>query len=106
MPILKCTAVKCVYNQEKLCSKGDIEVRGDHAKSVDDTCCSSFRERSGDRNEYEQSCGCGCKTIDVGCSAHKCTFNEDEECSADAIHINGSNACDCDETCCGTFREK
>ena len=60
MPALRCTAVKCVYNKEELCSKGDIKVSGDHAKSVDETCCSSFKERTGNTNAAE---GCGCDTI-------------------------------------------
>ena len=46
MPALRCTAVRCVYNKEQLCSKGDIQVQGDHAKSMDETACGSFRERS------------------------------------------------------------
>ncbi|MBS6194708.1 MAG: DUF1540 domain-containing protein [Clostridiales bacterium] len=104
MPALRCTAVKCVYNKEQLCSKGDIQVSGDHAKSVDETCCSSFMERSGDSNV--NSSKCGCDTIQVGCSACNCTFNEDKCCEAGAIDINGSQACSCEETCCGTFRSK
>ena len=54
MPALRCTAVKCVYNKEELCSKGDIKVSGDHAKSVDETCCSSFKERTGNTNAAER----------------------------------------------------
>lgn len=104
MPALRCSAVKCMYNKEQLCSRGDIQVSGDHAKTVDETCCSSFRERSGESNANEG--GCGCDTIRVGCSACDCTFNEDRYCEAEAIDIKGSRACDCDETCCGTFRCK
>lgn len=102
MPALRCTAVKCVYNKEQLCSRGDIEVSGDHAKSVDETCCSSFEERSGEMNAAES--GCGCDTIKVGCSACSCVFNENKYCEAGAIDINGSKACTSGETCCGTFR--
>lgn len=104
MPALRCTAMKCVYNDDMLCSKGDIQVRGDHATQVDETCCASFREKSGESNKM--SCGCGTDTIKVGCTACECTFNENEVCHAGSIDINGSNACSCDETCCGTFRCK
>ena len=31
MPALQCSAVKCMYNKDNLCSKGDIQVKGDHA---------------------------------------------------------------------------
>ena len=30
MTILKCSAVKCVYNKEELCSKGGIDVVGEN----------------------------------------------------------------------------
>ena len=42
MAELKCTAVNCTYNKEKLCSKGDIMVGGKHACKMDETCCESF----------------------------------------------------------------
>lgn len=102
MPALRCTAVKCVYNKEQLCSKGDIQVRGDHAKTVDETCCESFKERTGENNSIAS--GCGCDTIKVDCTACECAFNENKKCKAGAININGSQACDCRETCCGTFK--
>lgn len=104
MPALKCTAIKCVYNKEQLCSRGDIQVRGDHAATMDETACGSFRERSG--ADYSNDTGCGCSTIEVGCTACTCKYNEDKVCRAASIDINGSHACSCDETCCGTFERK
>ena len=50
MTELRCTAVKCVYNKEKLWSRGDIQVPGDHAKTMDQTACGSFVELRG--NSY------------------------------------------------------
>lgn len=102
MTELRCTAVKCMYNKEQLCSKGDIMVCGDHAGSMDETACGSFRERS--QNGSSNDTGCGCHTIDVGCTACTCKFNEDKHCHADSIDINGSHACKSEETCCGTFQ--
>lgn len=102
MPALRCTAVRCVYNKEELCSKGDIKVDGEQAMTSDETCCSSFQERTGTSN----STGCGCDTICVKCSAHDCTFNKSEECHAGSIDIQGAKAETQDETCCGTFRCK
>ena len=32
MPALSCSAMTCVYNQNELCSKGDIRVGGSEAK--------------------------------------------------------------------------
>ena len=101
MPALKCTAVKCVYNKEQLCSKGDIQVQGDHAKSMDETACGSFRERS--ESDYSNASGCGCHTIEVGCTACTCKYNEDKYCHAGAIDITGEQASTSRETCGSTF---
>ena len=46
MTILTCHATKCFYNEQNLCSKGDIEITGDQAHRADETSCSSFRDRS------------------------------------------------------------
>ena len=32
MTILNCSATKCIYNDNKLCSRGDIEITGDNAQ--------------------------------------------------------------------------
>ena len=47
MPALQCSAVKCMYNKDNLCSKGDIQVKGDHAATENETWCSSFVEKTG-----------------------------------------------------------
>ena len=67
MPALQCSAVKCMYNKENLCSKGDIQVKGDHAVTENETWCSSFVEKTGMSNAH--TCGCGCSSVQVGCSA-------------------------------------
>ena len=46
MPALQCSAVKCMYNKDNLCSKGDIQVKGDHAATENETWCSSFVEKT------------------------------------------------------------
>ena len=50
MPALQCSAVKCMYNKDNLCSKGDIQVKGDHAATQNETWCSSFVEKTGMSN--------------------------------------------------------
>mgnify|MGYP002563026602 CR=1 FL=1 len=69
MPALQCSAVKCMYNKDNLCSKGDIQVKGDHAATENETWCSSFVEKTGMSNAY--TCGGGCSSIQVGCAAHE-----------------------------------
>ena len=85
MPALQCSAVKCMYNKENLCSKGDIQVKGDHAATENETWCSSFVEKTGMSNAH--TCGCGCSSIQVGCSAHDCTYNRQEVCQADHVQM-------------------
>ena len=46
MTILKCSATKCMYNENELCSRGDIEITGAGARNADETNCGSFRERN------------------------------------------------------------
>lgn len=104
MPILSCSATTCVYNKEELCSKGDIMVSGDRAQHPSETCCDSFVERNED--SMSNSTGTGCGTIDVDCGACECTFNKEDKCSASAIEIDGSDACESDETECGSFRNR
>lgn len=104
MAVLSCTAVTCVYNKNELCSKGDIKVGGSNAKAADQTCCESFKERTGD--SMSSATGCGCTTIGIDCEAQNCEFNEKCKCVAGAINIGGNEACQCEETRCSTFRCK
>ncbi len=106
MPALKCTAVKCIYNKEQLCSKGDIQVTGGHASVEDETACESFREHKGMTNKSDAGCGCGQDEIKVACSAVTCMYNKNKDCHAGAIDIHGSKACTSSETCCATFKKE
>ena len=103
MTILNCTAMTCMYNKDQRCCKGDIQVMGDHAKSADETCCGSFRDRSQESFSNSAKETCGCEKIDVDCKAHECTYNEHCRCTASSIDIAGQNACSCQETRCNTF---
>lgn len=60
--------------------------------------------KADDFDAVAYTCGGGCSSIQVGCAAHDCTYNRQEVCQADHVHIDGSQACICEETCCGTFR--
>lgn len=104
MPVLSCSAKTCVYNKGNLCSKGDITVEGAGARTADQTCCSSFKERTVEG--MMNSCSDGCTQVNVSCQACGCTYNGDKRCKAQEIHISGSHACCCAETECGSFRSK
>lgn len=101
MTNLRCSVMNCYYNEDRLCCKGDIMVDGNGAKNAQGTCCSSFKERTGD--SARNSVGHASKDIDVACKACNCVHNKDCKCEADAIGIAGSGACDCRETECTTF---
>lgn len=101
MTKLKCSVMNCFYNEDRLCSKGDIMVDGNGAKSPEGTCCTSFKERKD--GSVRNSVGHAGQNIDVDCKACNCVHNKDCKCKADSIGISGSGACDCRETACSTF---
>lgn len=102
MTFLDCSVTGCVYNADRCCCKGDIKVEGEEAKSNDETCCGSFKERTEDN--ASNAAGRISKIIDVTCEACNCMFNEEKKCSAEHIGIAGGAACDCRETECASFR--
>lgn len=102
MPLLNCTARTCVYNKDEYCSKGDIKIDGNDAKTADETCCKSFVERKeGVSNSASE--GCGCQNVQILCEACQCAYNHDEKCEAAKITVTGTGACKCGDTKCGTF---
>ena len=104
MTILKCSAVKCVYNKEELCSKGGIDVVGENATSANETSCGSFQERQEGSVTNSFTNGCGCEKIQIDCKAHSCTYNDNCKCTAASIQVDGSNAHESSDTKCDTFQ--
>lgn len=104
MTILKCSAIKCVYNKEQLCSKGEIDVTGENATSANETSCGSFQERPEGSMTNSFTSGCGCEKIQIDCKAHNCTYNDDCKCTASSIQVDGSNAHKSCDTKCETFQ--
>ena len=104
MTKLKCSAVKCMYNEDNQCCKSGMMVDGKEAMKASATSCSDFRERTGSMKN--KAC---CSTNDelkVECRASECEYNKNMMCSAKPIQIQGSNACTSKETECGTFQCK
>ena len=86
MTILKCSATKCMYNENELCSRGDIEITGAGARNADETNCGSFRERNASGAAMNSEAHhCGCEKINIDCKAQECTYNEHCKCTASAI---------------------
>ncbi len=100
MTTLNCSVKNCMYNEDRLCAKGNITVGGQTAAKPNETRCESFRERTG---SMTNAVGRPSKEIDVRCYASKCDFNEACKCCAARIGIAGSGACSCAETECASF---
>ena len=105
MADLKCAVENCYYNDQHLCSKGDIQVGGKNACTCDETCCESFSQAKEGRTSFRNSVGQPSGTIRIDCKAQKCIHNVNCECVADRVDIKGCGACDCEGTACATFAE-
>ena len=103
MTVLNCSATTCVYNENELCSRGEIEVLGSDARHSDETACGSFRDRNKAGATNSTSEHCGCEKISIDCKAEECTYNKHCKCTAAAIDIEGANASDVQGTKCDTF---
>ena len=102
MPELKCTVQTCVHNNQFLCSLDSIKVGGENAKNPQETCCDSFQERRDGSytNAMKEASDCAC----VDCSATQCMYNENCQCHAGKISVEGGSASDCSGTECATFK--
>lgn len=104
MSSLECSVVKCKYNEDHGCVRESIRVGGEGADSSSQTCCDSFEERRADSytNSFREPSMC----VDIKCEAKKCVHNNNCSCMADRIYVEGSNACKCGQTECGTFYDR
>lgn len=104
MPRLECSVTNCRYNQEHGCIRDNISVGGAGARKTSETSCDSFEERRGD--SFTNSFSEPSMYTNIRCEAKKCVHNDDCSCKADHIGVEGTNACRCEQTGCGTFRAK
>lgn len=104
MPSLDCSVIKYKYNEDHGCVRDQISVGGMNAKTSSETSCDSFEERRSDSftNSFREPS----MSVNIHCDAEKCVHNDDCKCTADSIDVNGSNACRCGQTACGTFIER
>lgn len=101
MPELKCTVQTCVHNKQFLCDLDKIQVGGSSARNSEETCCDSFQERNGD--SYSNVTGTASPESAIDCRATECRYNEACRCHAGKISVEGSRACECEQTACATF---
>ncbi|MBM6752633.1 DUF1540 domain-containing protein [Mediterraneibacter glycyrrhizinilyticus] len=102
MPELKCTVQTCVHNNQFLCALDQIQVGGDTAKTAQETCCDSFQERK--EGSYSNVMEMASDRASVDCKATKCMYNENCQCHAGKISVEGGDAHQCSGTECATFK--
>lgn len=104
MTRLDCNVTGCVHNAENCCCKSAIIVEGQTAKDKCETCCGSFDENKGGmfRNMFKTPEN----KLEVECEATNCVHNDNRYCNADHIGIAGSNAVECTQTECASFKAK
>ena len=95
---LICYATRCIYNNSDYCYANKISIDGRLADDIDDTYCSTFREK--DYQQFTSSISGDNKihpttTQNIKCDAVKCKYNYDSLCKSKNIKINSGNAsCD------------
>ena len=101
MPELKCTVQTCMHNKDFYCDLNAITVGGSSAKNAEETCCDRFEERKS--GTYSNVTGEATPTSKIDCKAVECQYNNECQCHAGKISVEGSQACQCEETECATF---
>lgn len=99
---LRCDATRCIHNNGNYCYAGRISIEGRLADDIDDTYCSTFKEK--DYQQFTSSIGIDTpypiNTDQIKCDAINCIYNNNKLCKADKIKINSGNAS------CNMFKEK
>ena len=104
MPELKCTVQTCTHNQNFYCNLESIVVGGNSAKRSEETCCDSFEERKNGSSYTDVTGTEASPRSDIDCKATDCMYNNECKCHAGKISVEGSHACQCEQTECATFK--
>lgn len=105
MPKLKCSAMKCIYNCENLCTKSVIHINDD----IDAKRCLAFKCKKYDyehnfNTEFANFDGLN-QFISIECEAKKCDYNCNGMCASENVKIVGCNSTCANQTKCQTFSE-
>ncbi|WP_455539142.1 DUF1540 domain-containing protein [Terrisporobacter sp.] len=95
-----CKSTSCVHNNNLECTAGVIVVRGAHATKYSEAKCDTYVEEGGYGFDNFSSLYDSEKNLtdEIKCSAVKCKYNEDKNCTANQIEITAANAS------CATFK--
>lgn len=122
MPKVKCHVNTCTHWLSGMCGAGNIDIlneeEGKMSRMDEQTECKTFYKREGvtsylgsmdnvNWGGMTSSLVGGEMSPSVTCVVHSCQFWEDGDlCHADAIEVTGSNADECQDTNCRTFKQK
>lgn len=96
MPALQCNVIPCSYNRTGRCCRPSIRVNGETAHISSDTSCHSFAERTQNQMTSSISYRTPNESLSVDCDAHRCIYNQEKKCSAEAISItHGYSGTEC-----------
>ena len=119
MATLSCSASNCLHNSGGLCGANTINVSGSNAHTSISTQCDTFVERGiksslenvGNVNAtgYMKQFVSGPSSIEmtpsVRCEAGNCRYNENYNCQASNVQVEGPGALSSSRTFCETFVE-
>lgn len=106
MTKLECRVITCANNADNACCRPDIEVAGACACASEQTCCSSYLEKT--EGAFSNAVGYSSPndSLEIGCEAHNCVYNADGACAADSIRVDGESARAKSQTACATFQNR
>lgn len=110
MPKLRCSAEKCLYNQEKFCARNRIHVQGSEALIEDETQCGTFKVNNGEKvhlykTEFARLDGAN-EHLSINCDCYKCLYNSNDLCTKDFVKISGGSAITRQQTVCESFAKR
>lgn len=105
MPSLICNVKNCSHNQDSYCCLSGIEVGGNTATNLTQTCCENFCQDAYTNSNCAKEIQ---EVVDVTCNAERCIHNEGYHCTAECVPIAGlsSACCSTQDTLCGAFVSK
>ena len=109
MSEIKCSALKCGYNENNTCHKKNIKVEGLFSRSKLGTFCQSFRNPIDEtlfKEEMADEMSLDEHKVKIGCTANYCIYNKDNYCKASKITVGQKNAKYRSETQCDSFELK
>ena len=107
MPLIGCNINNCANNTNGICYANKVSVNGKKARTSNNTCCSSFVNKSGYSN-FTNSALDNQACNSLSCNVKTCSNNAGSICALRDVSITSrtDNANISSDTYCGSFRCK